>query len=158
MAKFCGIDPGASGYIAIINDNSPVEFFPIPFDGKQIDTRSVLKILGEVLDGILMEEQLSIPGMNGGLVTRFTNYGMLLAALNLSGNPFQLIRPKKWKKQLDLSSNKEDSIKLAHKLYPKIDLYGITKTGRESKKESHDKAEALLLAHLCKLSITKSFF
>lgn len=110
----------------------------------------MLDILGETLDGLLLEEQLSIPGMNAGLATRFTNYGMILAAVNLSGNPFRVMRPKKWKRILGLTSNKQDSIDLVFKLFPKANLYGVTKTGRESSKLSHDKAEALLLAHLAR--------
>ena len=56
--------------------------------------------------------------------------------------PFQLVPPKKWKKEYSLGNDKNQSIAVCKKLFPNVDLLPTARCT----KDSDGMAEALLLA------------
>lgn len=71
-------------------------------------------------------------------------FGMALAMTQRINAPTHLVTPQKWKKDLGLSSDKNDSLAMARKLWPDAPL---------ERKKDNGRAEALLLAHWLRLEL-----
>lgn len=163
---FPGIDPGVSGAIAVIDDQTrEVSFYDTPVmqikSGKtfksQMDCHTASAILQRLdrSSGILVTIEKvnampSIPGPDGvsrsmGVTSAFNfgmNFGMWIAICAASELPYQLVHPATWKAALmrDSSKEKDASRQKAMQLYPYVakDL---------ARKKDHARADALLLAH-----------
>ena len=76
-------------------------------------------------------------------------YGAIRAALQIGMYPFQEITPMKWKKEFALiKKEKEDSVAVAHQLFPNAPLFRDKRGG--GKVILHGRAEALLMAEYCR--------
>jgi crossover junction endodeoxyribonuclease RuvC len=64
-------------------------------------------------------------------------YGQALSLAQRFRAPWHLVTPKVWKKEMGLSSDKNESLAMARELWPEAPL---------SRKKDVDRAEALLLA------------
>lgn len=137
MSIFLGVDPGASGGIAILND-----------EGLILDARKIPEHEADIIDHIriwrrtcqnrsaMIERVSASPQM--GVVSAFSfgrSYGMLRMALTAAGIPFDEVSPIKWQNAMDCRTggDKNVSKRKAQELFP-------------THKLNHYIADALLLA------------
>jgi len=134
MKSYVGIDPGATGAMAVIFGDGRVEIFD--------DPRAIKDILSPDWQ-IFAAIEWAQPMPKQGVVSVFTygkGYGRLLQLLEDFGIAYQEIRPTMWKKEFSLiHQDKEKSIELAKKLFPSI-------SDKLTRKKDHGRAEALLIA------------
>lgn len=72
--------------------------------------------------------------------------GFIEGVLRANMIPFQLVKPREWKKEFGLNSDKAKSIEVAQRLFPKVNLLATPRC-----KKPHDgMAEALLMAEYAK--------
>jgi len=138
---FIGIDPGANGAMAVIQEDDTYEF---PF--KQISMTLISSMLEDYSDKrdcfALIEKVHAMPGQ--GVVSTFNfgyNFGMLEGFLIGSGIPYDRVTPQKWQKNYGLfklpgethTDKKNRHKALAQKLFPDLKI-------------THATADALLIA------------
>jgi len=147
--SFIGIDPGKSGaMVALIYSNNKMYYKRVKFNLKEYD--NLLMTIKEKQDLVVMMERVwSRP--NSMIQSAFTfgeNFGKIEGMLEVREIKYNLAVPSVWKEYYKLSGKeKEDSIKKAKELYPGVDLRATDR----SKIDSHDVAEALLLANYGKM-------
>ena len=131
--KIIGIDPGLSGAIAILENKNVLKLFDMPVmaegkkNKKQLNSAQLVNIIKKNINksddiAVVVEQVNAMPGQG---VTSMFNFGQtfgaikgVCAALNL---PIFFVRPSKWKKYFELSSqlskkkdvNKSDAILIA---------------------------------------------
>ena len=138
---YIGVDPGKKGGYAFVDDAGARTY---PWDDQRfiedlrVHANSAEKCIAAV------EKVGAMPGQ--GTVSMFSfgqSYGFILGALAAFGIPYQLVPPRKWKAEYGLlNTTKEDSVKVAKRLFPEVDLLPTPRC----RKESDGMAEALLLA------------
>lgn len=137
---YIGIDPGKDGALAIISDTSD-SMKVIPFDVEKY--RNVAKNVSYQSVRCCLERVGAMPGQGVTSMFKFgENFGFiqgLLVAYNIS---YELVTPKKWKKEFQITSDKNSSIAVCKRLFPDVNL---RKTER-CKKDHDGMAEALLMA------------
>jgi len=145
---FCGVDPGFTGAVAWIDEESKYELVQdMPLVeytvGKKKHRMVDLPILAGRMD--IDHCAISIEFVNAfgmGLTSAF-NFGgafhACIGAARLSGNRWQLITPVKWKRAVGLpkGADKAASLALARQLWPDAPL---------DRKKDIGRAEALLIA------------
>ncbi len=150
--KIIGIDPGLSGAIAIIENNTVLGIFDMPVmaEGKknkrQLNSAQLVNIIKE---NVKKEEEIvvvveQVNAMPGQGVTSMFNFGQtfgaikgVCAALNL---PIFFVRPSKWKKYFELiNSSKDSSRTKVIEMYPSL-------SNKLSKKKDVNKSDAILIA------------
>jgi hypothetical protein len=147
---YIGIDPGLSGAIAILGvDNYCLEVRDVPLtEAGGYDFCRMYELLDEVVAKhvygnvhLILEQQQAMPkqGVSSTFKTGF-GYGAWHALCTIVMPDFEVVSPRKWKKALGLTSDKEASRALAVKLYPSLQ-------DRLTRKKDHNRAEAILLAH-----------
>lgn len=135
---FIGIDPGASGALAILRGPETVT---VPFSAEAyvellqgVDTSNAFAIVEHVG---AMPGQGSVSTFNFGM-----NFGIIQGVLSALKIPYELVRPHKWKKEFSCTSDKNTSIEVAKRLFPQANFKRTPKCTKD-----HDGiAEALLLA------------
>jgi len=138
---FIGIDPGASGAVALIGDDVVlVEDWPGDPGAAADLLRSWLVQYNVKL--CALERVASRPGQGVSSVFSFgTNYGTWQGLLSALCVPYILPTPQAWQKGLIVPSDGTDpkarSLAVARRLFPGVDI---------SRKKDHGKADALLLA------------
>lgn len=147
---FLGIDPGLSGAIAFVSPAGDVHAFDMPvleytITGKktrrEVDVARLARILTKYPAASCQLE--AVWGMAGRGASEFTfgqSYGMIKAALTLSGIPYELISPQKWKNYYGLGSDKDGSRAKATELFPAF-------ASLWSRKKDDGRAEAVLIAN-----------
>lgn len=136
---FVGIDPGKSGAIAVLYPNGSIEAQPF----NSTNYVDILKGLENQEVMCCLEKVSAMPGQ--GVVSMFNfghNLGFIEGVLQTAGIPYQLVPPQTWKKEFSLSSDKNKSIEVCQKLFPKISLLATER----SRKPSDGIAEAVLMA------------
>lgn len=137
---YIGIDPGASGGIAAIDDRRVLEAWAL----SELSDREVFNVLAGLSDSNLctavLERVRSSPQM--GVVSAFTfgrGYGTLRMALTAAAIPFDEVLPAKWQQVLGCltKGDKNVSKRRAQDLFPSIIV-------------THANADALLLAAYCR--------
>lgn len=86
----------------------------------------------------------AVPGQ--GVTSMFNfgqNYGFLKGVLFANSVPICVVSPQRWKKALNVTSDKNTSVDKAKELFPGVNL----KATPRCKKDSDGKAESLLLAY-----------
>ena len=163
-----GIDPGLDGAIAVIYDSGFSVVYPMPIvtigdikkgkNCREIDTKALYSIIKRVTftyrkdTKIVIEKvgarsgQCSVSMLNFG-----KGYGMIRAVAELLCSKVIWVHPASWKSSLfgKGKHDKEDSIALAKKLYPKSNL---RKTERCTT-DDDNMAEALLIAEYGKRTL-----
>lgn len=136
-----GIDVGQKGGYAILHDG-------VPFCVKPYSQDEFVFDLSEY--GIHEEPVIAcvekVGAMPGQGVTSMFNFGKVAGfiegVLTAYGIPYQLIPPQTWKKEFSLNSDKQNSIMVARRLFPSVNLRRTDKC----KKDHDGMAEALLMA------------
>jgi len=79
-----------------------------------------------------------MPGNGGVSMFNFgAAYMACIAVAQRSRDPWMLVRPQKWKKDMGLTSDKAESLDMARELWPAAPL---------TRKKDNGRAEALLIA------------
>lgn len=136
---YIGIDPGKNGGIAIMDD---IGVLVTPFSEE-----SLLKKLDGILfldDAIcILEHVHAMPKQGVSSTFNFgMNFGFIQGVLKAYKIPFELVSPQKWKKEFSCTSDKNTSIDVCKRLFPKVNL----KTTERCTKDHDGMAEALLMA------------
>lgn len=140
---YLGIDPGFTGAWGIIDHNGRYQSC-----GDMIhNERHILSrmVHAEIAQGIDMQDMQgiieavhSMPGQGVSSSFKFgMAYGASIAIMERFNCPWHLITPQRWKKSLNLDSDKNKSLELARQLWPTAPL---------TRKKDNGRAEALLLA------------
>ena len=161
---FAGLDPGKSGYLAVIDLSEKPEVIltePWPvLDGKgptynlPAVWRLVQKLQAANVVGVALEQQQTYPAQGGS--SNFTTgygYGMLQAFLTAAEVPFEIVHSSTWKRMMKIKGQgkteaerkkdgKRRSIATAQSMFP---IYDLRPTPR-ARTPSDGMAEALLLA------------
>ena len=148
----CGIDPGVSGAISILENKKVIEIFDMPtmIDGKknkrQVNGAQVVKIIRDqkYLDKekiIIVEQVNAMPGQG---VTSMFNFGQSFGVLKGICSAMQLsmffVRPAKWKKYFGLIKTEKDASRTkVIEIFPYI-------SSELSRKKDSNKADAVLIA------------
>ena len=131
---YLGIDPGKKGavaYVTVEGGKTGIIDMPLLENGSPSSEELKNFILSSIKGFdltkalVIIEKQQSMHKQ--GVVSTFTTaygYGKLIATLEMMGIPFIEIRPAKWKKKLNLSKDKQQSVDLAHQLYPHETYFG----------------------------------
>ena len=134
---YIGIDPGQNGGIGIIDTDEGAKAVPYS------DGNLYMALTAHHGAKFMVEKVSARPGQ--GVVSMFhfgQSYGYILGMLDAFMVSYQLVLPKTWKKEFELSSDKAQSIKVCKRLFPLVDLRRT-----ERCKTDHDgMAEALLIA------------
>jgi len=150
---YVGIDPGKTGAIAFVcyhGQDSLTLVHDVPLVNGDYNFYEMWKLLGNLIQQhaatyLTLEKQQAMPKQ--GVSSTFSTgrgYGAWEALCWITTPDFEIVSPRKWKKKLGLTSDKEQSRELAIKLYPSMkDML--------ARKRDHNRAEALLLAHYTKL-------
>lgn len=145
----CGIDPGFSGAIALLNPFTRyLEVHDMPVlpnkTGKTVlDFTKLVGLLvpSEDMRNVAMIEQVS--AMPGQGVSSMFRFGQCLGAIEATvhGHGFEVhyVTPSKWKKHFGLSSDKDTSRGLAKQRFP-------AQASFFDRKKDDGRAEAALLA------------
>lgn len=155
MSYYIGIDPGAKGYLCLLDPSGPViKFVKNPTSLKDMHVvRKELRIYAPVVKHVAIEDVHSLYGMSAKSNFKFGyNLGFITALVccYLPYNSITLVQPKKWQAQVGAPSQKflgkEMKLKqaiadIAEALYPNAELYG-PKGGLQD-----GKADALMIAH-----------
>jgi len=158
MATYLGVDPGAKGYLCLLDTyNDRITFVPNPTSPSDIAHAQRL-LAQEVVNDMMIskcaiEDVHSIYGMSAKSNFKF-GYNVGLVTSLVCAAPFYLtpylIQPKVWQKAIGAPSKKflgeemklkEAIADIAQLLYPEVELHG-PRGGLQD-----GKADALMLAH-----------
>ena len=136
---FVGIDPGAHGAVAVVDDLGRVallEDLPHGANGR-VDAGALAAMLaGFAARSVALEQPVAFTPNAYSMMALGCSFGMCLAALQCIGvDPLTPV-PRSWKAKLSLTADKAESVARARALH-----------GDLPARLRHDKAEALLLAH-----------
>jgi crossover junction endodeoxyribonuclease RuvC len=139
MIAYLGIDPGATGALALYGvDTAEVwDFNPTS------NIESLRTLTSEyTIRMAILEHVGAMPGQGGVSMFSFgANFGWWQGVLETLGIPYQLVRPQKWQKALGVpkKSSKTDkpSLAIARRRFPLLDLH---------RQKDHGRADALLMA------------
>lgn len=139
-----GVDPGLKGAMAIVGDDgSVVDCFDIGYEDSRLSGISN-EVKGKRIptDAVVLIEDMSCVMINSKQ-TEFSkgyNMGRTIAFMEMDSPYIYTIPPKTWKEAVGGSADKDLSRELAGKI-PGAAQY-------IPRKQDHDRAEAILLAHL----------
>lgn len=167
--RVLGIDPGGNGALALYSppikakDGAPaipavLDVWDMPVNEitvggskrKRIDVLGVDALLEEIgwlgdIDRILIELVGGMPGQASGFAFGF-GVGALHAILTMRKQPFEVVTPTKWKKEVKAPKDKKEAVVRAEELFPEHRAkFRNHETGRGGLRP--DRAEAALLAY-----------
>lgn len=135
---FIGVDPGASGGLAIIWNNGKAEAFKMP--STERDIHDLVTSVCSPHDFAIIERVSSMPKQGVRAVWTFSgNYHGLRMALIAAGVPFEAVPPSVWQKAMGCLTKGQKNVtkRRAQELFPQI-------------KVTHALADALLIAEFCR--------
>ena len=133
--NFCGIDPGASGGIAVVGER-PVVAWKMP--ATERDIAEVFEVASP--DFAMIERCSSRPGQGVSSTFKFgRNYGFLRGMLIAYRIPFEEVTPHVWQRYMGCLSRGQKNItkQKAQQLFPNLKI-------------THAVADALLIADYCR--------
>lgn len=93
-----GIDPGKKGGVGVLEYDKPVAAMPLPYMAKQVDVKELAALISLYEpDKIAVELQHIMAGQAGAMAIG-SNYGRILAVVELAGAPYRIITPATWSK------------------------------------------------------------
>ena len=154
MSLICGIDPGQTGAIALINADTKklIEVVDMPVTtrlsgkGKEVNAYLLSEILKDMNRYVLDIEQIVIErvhAMRGQGTTSMFNFGRSLGVVEgvvaMMDIPTKWVTPQAWKKKFGLLKKEKDAARaLVISMYPgQLDLFKRKKDG--------GRADALLI-------------
>ena len=141
-----GIDPGKKGgYALIYEELGKVEAYPW-------DDGEFTKKMFELYDSgceckCCLEKVGAMPKQ--GLASTFnfgTSFGFIQGVLTAYHIPYQLVPPQTWKKAFSLTSDKQTSIQVCHRLFPDLNLLPTARC----RKDSDGMGESALMAEFAR--------
>lgn len=149
------IDPGSKGFMAVLNDGEPTDFFAI----HDHDRRQLSNFIKAYPDAVcIMEEVHAVYGSSAKGTFDFGEiFGFLKGIIVACDNPYHLVQPKEWQKEIWINEDKvyrykgdgkkmvdtkATSINAARRLFPNIDL----KRTPACKTPDDNKVDSLLIA------------
>ena len=140
---YMGIDPGYSGAWGLIDHNGKYQSCgDMLHNEKHILTRAVIAEMSQAIDRqdveIVIESVHSMPGQGVSSSFKFgMAFGAAIAMAERFNCPWHFVTPQMWKKDLGLTSDKDESLAMARDLFPIAPL---------TRKKDGGRAEALLIA------------
>jgi Holliday junction resolvasome RuvABC endonuclease subunit len=140
---YIGIDPGYSGAWGMIDHNGKYQSCgDMLHNEKHILSRLVHAEISQALEQqdleVIIEMVHSMPGQGVSSSFKFgMAFGAAIAITERFNCVWHMVTPQKWKKALQLDSDKQKSLDLARQLWPNAPLL---------RKKDNGRAEALLLA------------
>lgn len=136
---YIGIDPGEKGTMAIIWEWGKIELIPFSVDGY----KDMMRQCPPMECRCCLERVNAMPKQ--GVVSMFNfgkNFGFIQGLLTAYSIPYELVTPQKWKKEFQITGDKNSSIAVCKRLFPDVDL----RRTERCKKNDDGAAESLLLA------------
>jgi crossover junction endodeoxyribonuclease RuvC len=139
---YLGIDPGFTGAWGLINHHGDyVSCGDMRHNDRWIDTNEVFLSISQARESddlmVVVEAVHAMPKQGVSSSFKFgMAYGAAIAIAARFGQ-FELVPPRVWKKDMELTADKKDSLVMARELWPDSPLQRVKDNGR---------AEALLLA------------
>lgn len=148
MTFFLGLDPGISGGFGILDkDGSIIIAEPMPLMRSPVYGKDMVNALNlydlikaNIGDGLVKAAIERVSAMpKQGVTSSFNfgvSYGLALGVIGCLQISHEFVLPRKWKGDMGLSSDKEASLGMAMRKWPKLKL----------KKKDDGIAESLLIA------------
>lgn len=136
---YMGIDPGKKGGIALLTEDGQTEAYP--YAEQTLQSICHTNAFHDVI--CCLEQVHAMPKQ--GVTSMFTfgmGYGYIKGTLEAYSIPYQEIPPQKWKKEFGLNTDKQKSIDVARKLFPKTDF----RPSERCRVDNDGMAEAALMA------------
>jgi len=162
MKAYCGIDPGKSGALAIIDENGINLVYEVfPLIGKEIDIRGLSNLIMRLKEfdkiHVVLENVHSVHG--AGAKSNFSfghTNGMIEGILVSYKIPYTKVQPKEWQKEMcygipvQIKNGKNDtklmSLLAAKRLFPEETFLATDRS-----KVPHDGiTDAVLMAEFCR--------
>lgn len=153
MSFIIGVDPGASGAVAILEDTGQlVQVFDMPAVEIQVGGKAKRRVAPEMLASelrlynvhgtVAVVEQVSArPGQGVSSMFAFGQaYGLVLGVLAGLWIPTKTVTPSAWKKALKLNTGKDAARAKAAQLWPQM-------AGEFKRVKDDGRAEAALIAN-----------
>lgn len=136
MTTILGVDPGATGAIAMVTPM--VECWDMP--ATPHDIAALFRTFDASTTRVYLEAVHSMPGQGVASTFKFgMGYGVLIGILAAYSFPYVTVTPSKWKTEMGLrGADKNESRRKAQELFPTAALGRV---------RDHGRAEALLLAY-----------
>lgn len=136
---YIGIDPGKDGAMAVIWEFGGVEIVPFSCAGY----KEMIQQCPNIECRCCLERVGAMPGQGVTSMFKFgENFGFIQGLMTAYGIPYELVTPQKWKKEFQITGDKNSSIAVCKRLFPSVSL---RRTDR-CKKDHDGMAEALLMA------------
>ena len=127
MTIVCGIDPGLSGAICLLDTEGTFCINDMPVHAltrggknkRELDARRLATLLSGRFGHAFVEQVGSMPGQGVSSVFAFgKSYGIVLGILAAHGVPLTLVSPVKWKRALQVPASKDGARARASQLLP----------------------------------------
>lgn len=144
--RYCGIDPGVAGAIALIDtDEAKVEVVDLPSGPLGVDPVALqeqLKAWG--VRSVTLEDNRAV-GSNGSLANFSMGrcVGLIAATVLLSDCALRRVKPQEWQQATGLSNVKAAERKEAHR-FRAMELFPELRDELKRKRD-HNRADALLI-------------
>lgn len=162
---YIGIDPGAKGYVSIIDNNGKyIDSFPLfvnPDNPEISELSKNLFALTKYEDccHVVVENVHALFGSSAKGTFNFGfTYGAIEGVISALGLPYTKVNPKVWQKTMfkgekslfklsttgktQVLDTKKISFNVCHKIFPTVDL----RRSSRAKKEDDNKADSLMMA------------
>lgn len=146
---YVGVDPGKAGGYAVIDDAKVVyatsaRAFPWDDFFFMSEMRGIKNLANGMKIIAAVEKVGAMP--HQGVSSMFSfgqSYGFIQGVLTALGIPYQLVPPRKWKAEFGLlNTSKEDSVRVAKRLFPGVNLL----PSERCRKDSDGMSDSLLMA------------
>lgn len=118
------VDPGKTGAIAVVDGPRLMDIVDMPVTDKQVDGFALAETINVLAmsfnaHAAVIERVSARPKQ--GVVSTFTfgeGYGIVQGVFAAFGMPVSFVRPQRWKKDLNITSDKNESRIMAQDLWP----------------------------------------
>lgn len=136
---YIGIDPGKDGAMAIILEAGGIEIVPFSPEGY----RDALAEFPPMECRCCLERVGPMPKQGVTSMFKFgENFGFIQGLLTAHRISFELVTPQKWKREFQITGEKNSSIAVCNRLFPDVSL----RRTERCRKDDDGMAEALLMA------------
>jgi crossover junction endodeoxyribonuclease RuvC len=148
--RILGIDPGASGALAVVEDGRLVELIDMPVLTVKRGTREVREVNGPLLglavaslqpiEAALLEQVGAMPGQGVSSMFAFGRaVGVIEGVLGALRIPYRKVPPQEWQRAMRVRGGKDGARERAMRLYP-------DRAAEFARKKDDGRADASLIA------------